>query len=334
MGERRYRPREALPGVSAAGPGARLCLPAAAQRPPGAPGTRPGCAPRRAVSAMRSIESGAAPGKVVGVTDSGGYVRKQREMGWMCPGASSPSVPAGTGSCRSRGKRCWEEEKETKHRGGFMKNNQQKAAPGRFRFHFCFPLPQPYPPPHGSSRSPSALPPLRGRVSGHAASVSPGAGKRRGGSIPIPLRGNGAKFAVTFPCPLQRGGKWLRNWLSLPGTGLCCGAGGGLHGGKVTLTRWPGKSAEPSGPCALVPPRRPERSREAGRSRRSVPPRPGGGCAPSAAPVLCRRAVGCPPHTALPAPPLGGRSPPRSLRRDYISRHPAGRRAGALARGQ
>lgn len=34
-GERRYQPGEALPGVPAAAPGARLCLRAAPERPPG-----------------------------------------------------------------------------------------------------------------------------------------------------------------------------------------------------------------------------------------------------------------------------------------------------------
>lgn len=189
-----------------------------------------------------------------------------------------------------------------------MKNNQQNAVSGRFRFHFCFPLPSHAP-------IPPALPPFRGRGLVAAASGSPAAGKRRGGSIPILPRGNRAKFAVNLPLPFTACGKGPRLRLAFLGAdeGPRCRAGGGAHGGKVTPPAPPG-SAEATGPLAVVPPRRPELSREAGMGGRGFPPRPG------AAPGRCRGA----PTTCGP----GSRSPPRRPRRDYSSRQPAGRRAG------
>lgn len=83
---------------------------------------------------------------------------------------------------------------------------------------------------------PPALPPFRGRGLVRAASGSPAAGKRRGGSIPILPPGNGAKFAVNLPLPFTACGKGPRLWLALLGAdkGPRCRAGGGTHGGKVT----------------------------------------------------------------------------------------------------
>lgn len=58
-----------------------------------------------------------------------------------------------------------------------------------------------FPAPAAMPLIPPALPPFRARGLVPVASGSLAAGKRRGGSIPILPRGNGAKFAVNLPLP-------------------------------------------------------------------------------------------------------------------------------------
>lgn len=130
----RYQPGEALRGVPAAAPGARLCLRAAAERLPGglrSPSGR-GCAP---------LSSGPRPKKLRGdptwasAWEDGGECTRR-------PPRPAPRAAPLPGEARlERGK------KKNRQGGGFIKNNQQNTGSGRFRFHFCFPLPQPCPHP-------------------------------------------------------------------------------------------------------------------------------------------------------------------------------------------
>lgn len=171
------------------------------------------------------------------------------------------------------------------------------------------------------SRSPShtpilpALPPFRGRGLVRAASGSPAAGKRRGGSIPILPRGNGAKFAVNLPLPFTACGKGPCRRLVPPGSGQ----GSALQGGGRPARRQgdPPTPEKRGGTGAVRPrPASPSGALPGGGDRGGMgfPPRPG------AAPGRCRGA----PTTCGP----GSRSPPRRPRRDYSSRQPAGCRAG------
>lgn len=203
-GKRRYRPGEALPGVPRCG-----CrrTPLSASRGGAYPGDAGHPSGPWAARSVRPVEPGAAAGKVAGGTrpDRSGAGAWEGGGGWGGRVAGPPhpvpwpasrrTAPGGSGAGGRRGKK-----KKTDGKDGLRKTNPQNAVSGVFRFHFCFPLPPPYTPF-------PLLPWLRGRGSVAAASVSPGAAERRGGSVPIAPRGNGAKLAVHLPLPFAAAGE-------------------------------------------------------------------------------------------------------------------------------
>lgn len=180
--------------------GARLCLRAAAERPPGAPGTRAGCAPDRAAAAVRPAEPGATAGSSRRCRESCGRRLDSTRVGeWVEGGRArgphhaaprpAPGRAAAGGSGAGGGGKIPNKEE------GLRKTTNNTPFGADFDFTSV-----------SRSRSrtpPPALPPLRGRGAVPAASGSLGAGERRSGSIPIPPRGNGAKFAVNLPLPFR-----------------------------------------------------------------------------------------------------------------------------------
>lgn len=183
-GNRRYGAGEALPGVPAAAPGARLCLRAAAERPRGAPGTRADRAPLRS-----------PPGR------GDDPPRRARGRDWVLPplpgklrGGRDPTRPD-AGGCVGRG-----------GRGRRPPHSAPRPAPGRAAPGGSEGGKKKKDGEEGLQKTTSKTPFLAdfdftsvsrsrpGLRSGAAAwsslsCGSPGAGKRRGGSIPILPRG-------------------------------------------------------------------------------------------------------------------------------------------------